>query len=554
MRQRRYIIPAVVLATIALTFQSAKSDDRNFGISKSLTVFHDIFRDIDMLYVDTADMESLMKTGIDAMLNELDPYTRFYPQDNDSELKIMTTGRYAGIGAIIRQYPQNRYVAIEEPYENMPAYRSGLKAGDLILAIDGNSMEGRTTSYVSERLRGNAGTHLTLSVLRPGCPDSLEIGIVRNNVTLPSVPFHGIYKGIGYIILDSFTENCSDDVRKALLELKEEGASSIVMDLRGNGGGLLSEAVEIVGLFVPKGTMVVETKGRNRQVSNSYRTQRAPVDEKIPLAVITDGSSASASEILSGALQDLDRAVIIGSRTYGKGLVQSTRQTPFGGTLKITTSKYYIPSGRCIQEIDYSRHDASGRAERIPDSLTTVFHTASGREVRDGGGITPDIKCAPDTMPDILYYLSTDVVLFNFLNDYCAAHDTIAPADRFIVSDSLYDAFTDYVTKSDFKFTSRSSAVLETLREIAEFEGLAGKASDELNSLKKKLQYDMKHDLDTFKTEIKNFIGSGLTTRYHYQKGTIQYNMRYDAVLDSAISVLNDKERYNAVLGRRGRR
>lgn len=551
MKIRKNVIIVAAAVCVGLALTGSGTSDRNFSISKNLDIFHNIFRDVDMMYVDTVDVEKVVTAGINAMLGTLDPYTVYYPQDQENELKMMTTGKYAGIGALIRQYPDQDYVVIEEPYENMPAAMSGVRAGDRILSIDGENMKGKKSDYVSDHLRGEPSTRFILTVERPGEPDSISIPITRANIALPSVPYYGMWKGVGYILLDSFTENCSRDVRMALLDLKEQGAKSIVLDLRDNGGGLLSEAVEIVNLFVPKGVTVVETKGKIRQASGSYQTRREPVDANIPLAVLTNGSSASASEIVSGALQDLDRAVIVGSRTYGKGLVQTTRTLPFNGTLKVTTAKYYIPSGRCIQEIDYSRHNASGKAERTPDSLTHVFYTKAGREVRDGGGIRPDIPCAADTMPDIMFYLSTDVVLFDFLNKYCLEHEFIPQVDDFVVSDSLYNEFKDFVRNSDFKFTSRSSQALESLREIAKLEGLLDKSDDEFESLKSKLQYDLNNDLDQFKDEITLLVGSGLATRYYYQRGTIRYNMRSDSMLDSAITVLGDASRYKSILGKK---
>lgn len=534
-----------------MALQSAGTKDRNFEISRNLDIFHSIFREVDMLYVDTVDVESVIESGINAMLGKLDPYTVYYPEDQEKDLKMMLTGKYAGMGAIIRKYPKMDYVVIEEPYENMPAALSGVKAGDRILSIDGESMKGKQSDYVSDHLRGEAGTRFRLAVSRTGVEDSIFLDITRANIALPAVPYYGMWKGVGYILLDSFTDGCAHDVRLALIALKEQGAKSVILDLRDNGGGSLSEAIDIVNLFVPKGVTIVETKGKTRQATSSFATRRAPVDTDIPLVVMTNGSSASASEIVSGALQDLDRAVVVGARTFGKGLVQTTRSLPFNGTLKITTSKYYIPSGRCIQEIDYSHRNSSGKAERVPDSLTHVFHTKAGREVRDGGGIRPDVFCQADTMPEIMYYLSTDVVLFDFLNKYCREHESIPPVAEFTVSDSLYNEFTDFVRKSDFKFTSQSSEALKALREIAKVEGLLAKSGAEFDSLEVKLQYDLNNDLDQFRDDIKVLLGSSLATRYYFQRGSIQFNMRSDAMLDTAVCVLNDAARYKSIL--RGR-
>ena len=545
---KKGLIAAAALVGAGVFFQSARTSDRNFEISRNLDIFHSIFREVDMLYVDTIDVESVITTGINAMLGKLDPYTVYYPEDKEKDLKMMLTGKYAGIGAIIRKYPKMEYVVIEEPYENMPASDCGVKAGDRILSIDGESMKDKESDYVSDHLRGEAGTHFKLTLGRPGVADSICIDITRANIALPAVPYYGMWKGVGYILLDSFTDGCAHDVRLALIALKEQGAKSIILDLRDNGGGSLTEAIDIVNLFVPKGVTVVETKGKMRQASSSFATGRDPVDADIPLVVMTNGNSASASEIVSGALQDLDRAVVVGARTFGKGLVQTTRSLPFNGTLKVTTSKYYIPSGRCIQEIDYSHRNDKGRAERVPDSLTHVFHTKVGREVRDGGGIRPDVFCQADTMPEIMYYLSTDVVLFDFLNKYCREHEAIPPVSEFSISDSLYEEFADFVRKSDFKFESQSSQALKALRDIAKYEGLLAKSKAEFDSLESKLQYDLNNDLDQFRDDIRLLLGSSIATRYYYQRGTIQYNMRNDAMLDTAMNVISDVRRYKSIL------
>ncbi len=548
MRKVRNILILVPVIAVGLIFMGAKVTDRNFEISKNLEIFHNVFREVDMLYVDTIDVEQMVKSGIDAMLSELDPYSVYYPEDKENDLKMMTTGKYAGIGALIRQFPKRDYVVIEEPYENMPALLSGVRAGDQILRIDGESMKGKASSYVSDHLRGEPGTEFILTVRRPGVSDSIDIKIKRANIALPAVPYYGMWKDAGYIYLESFTENCSKDVRMALLELKELGAKSIILDLRDNGGGLLNEAVDVLSLFIPKGTQVVQTKGKTRMASSSYQTSRDPVDAEIPLVVLTNGNSASASEIVSGALQDLDRAVIIGARTYGKGLVQTTRPLPFNGTLKITTAKYYIPSGRCIQEIDYSKSKSVSKSAGKSDSLSHIFKTKSGREVRDGGGIRPDVICPIDTLPDIIYYLSTDQVLFDYLNEYCLSHDSIEPAAAFQISDSLYRSFKEYVCKSEFEYTSRSSKALKALRDIARLEGLLAKSASEFDSLAVRLNYDLENDLDQFKDDVVALLGTEIVARYYYQRGTIQYNLRNDAILDSAMAVLSDAARYYGIL------
>lgn len=546
------IVKGIALFTI-LGLTSArtwaqKTDDHNFEMAKNLEIFHEIVSELDRFYVDTINPGSTIETGIQAMLRGIDPYTEYYPEKDMKDLKMMTTGKYAGIGAVIRQYTGRDYIYIDEPYEGMPAARYGLKAGDEILRINGESMKGKASAYVSDHLRGEADSKLTVTVRRPGVPDSLDIEVVRSVIALPAVPYYGMYKGYGYIMLDQFTENCSKNVMKAFVELKEQGANGIILDLRGNGGGLLNEAVEIVGLFVPKGTKLVETRGKVPQAATTYYTQRNPIDEKMPLVVLTDDQSASASEIVAGSLQDLDRAVIVGVRTFGKGLVQTTRMLPFNGTLKVTTAKYYIPSGRCIQEIDYSKRNEKGQAQHIPDSLTKVFYTAAGRPVRDGGGIRPDVQCKQDTMPDILYYLAQNVVLFDFVNDWCTRHESIAPAGEFKLTDDDYNAFKEFVCNSEFKFESNSGKALESLKKIAEREGLADKAQDEFKSLESKLQYDLRNDLDVFRKDLERVIEMEIIIRYYYQRGVVIYNMNSDRFLDEAVNILTDRKRYDSIL------
>ena len=538
----------IILVPASAPVFSQNPEDHNFELARNLEVFHQIVTELDRYYVDTINPAKTVETGISAMLKGIDPYTEYYPEKDINDLKMITTGKYAGIGAMIRQYTGRDYIYIDEPYEGMPAARAGLKGGDEILSIDGESMKGKPSSYVSDHLRGEADTKLTVTVRRPGVKDSISIDVIRSVISLPAVPYYGMWQGYGYILLEQFTENCSRSVMKALVELKEQGAKGIILDLRGNGGGLLNEAVEIVGLFVPKGTKLVETRGKIPQAASTYVTQRNPIDENIPLVVLTDEQSASASEIVAGSLQDLDRAVIVGTRTFGKGLVQSTRMLPFNGTLKVTIAKYYIPSGRCIQEIDYSRRNENGQAQHIPDSLTNVFYTAAGRPVRDGGGIRPDVECKQDTMPDILYYLSQNVVLFDFINDWCSRHESISPAQDFRLTDQDYADFKDFVCNSDFKYESNSGKALKSLIKIAQREGLADKAKEEFDALESKLQYDLKNDLDVFRKDLESVIALEIVIRYYYQRGAVMQNIKSDKFLAEAVKVLNDRKSYDSIL------
>lgn len=525
---------------------SGNGQDTRFQIASNMEIMYDIVRELDLLYVDTLDMKKTIETGISAMLGSIDPYTEYYSADDMNELKTMTTGKYGGIGAVIRQYPKRDYVYISEPYEGMPAQKAGLKAGDSILAIDGESMKGKASQYVSEHLRGDVGTALTVTVGRGD--DSLDVRFERSTITLPAVPYYGLLDGYGYIMLEQFTEKCSRQVLKAVVDLKSQGAKGLILDLRGNGGGLLNEAVDIVGLFVPLGTKVVEIKGKTPQARASYVTQKKPVDTEIPLVVLIDGESASASEIVSGCLQDLDRAVVLGARSYGKGLVQSTRPMPYNGTVKLTTARYYIPSGRCIQELDYSKRNDRGQAQHIPDSLTTVFHTAAGRPVRDGGGIRPDVECPVDTLPDLVYALSQNVLMFDFVNGFCRAHERIAPAGEFAVSDSVLDDFKEFCRNGGFEYASASSKALKSLRAVARSEGLESGALDEFKALEKKLAYDREAGLDQYDEVIRRVLAVDIVCRYYYQKGAVIQSLKDDNVAKQAVGLLSDAERYRGIL------
>lgn len=531
--------------------KASAARNHDFDISSNMEIMYNIVRELDINYVDSINLKERIEDGIKAMLRGIDPYTTYYPESDQNDLKMMTTGKYAGVGAIISQFKGRDYVVVSEPYEGMPAQKAGIRAGDRIVRIDGESMKGKESAYVSSKLKGDPNTSLRVAVARPGVADTLEFDMTRQIISLPSVPYWGKHDDFGYIYLNSFTENCSKDVAQAFMELKGQGIKGLVLDLRGNGGGLLQEAVNIIGLFVPKGTKVLETRGKVPQMDASYSTRREPVDTEMPVVVMIDSESASASEIVSGALQDLDRAVIIGGRSFGKGLVQSTRPLPYNGVLKVTTAKYYIPSGRCIQEIDYSKRSSNGQAQHIPDSLTNVFHTAAGRPVRDGGGIRPDITCKFDTMPDIMYYLSQSMVMFDYMDEYCSKHETIAPVSEFTISDKEYAEFIDFVSKSDFQYTSNSSRALKSLREMAEMEGLAQKADAEFKALESKLEYDMKQDLDQFSYDIRRLLATEIITRYYYQKGAIIEGLKNDHILEEAVKVLKDSKRYTSILTNR---
>ena len=553
----RKMLAGAFIVMLGMGMTSFKEDDRNFQISKNLDIFNSIFKELDMFYVDTVNAEKMIQTGVEGMLSLTDPYTEYYPEEEVSSLKEMTTGKYGGIGAAIRYYEAKDRIAVVEPTEGMPAAEAGVKAGDIILSVGGKEMvrgnmkPQEFSSKVSEALRGEPGTSFVLKVLRPLKNDStvMEFKLTRKNIRTNPVPYYGMVKdSIGYLALSSFTENSAKDFKKAFIELKQKGAKSLIIDLRDNGGGSLSEAVDIVNLYVPKGQEIVVTKGKLRQAQGSYKTQNEPVDTQIPLAILVNGSTASASEIVSGSLQDLDRAVIIGTRTFGKGLVQTIRPLPYNGTLKVTTSKYYIPSGRCIQAIDYAKKNADGSVARTPDSLTTVFHTAAGREVRDGGGIRPDIEVKGDKIPNIVFYLMNDDLIFDYATQYCWDHPTLASVDDFKLTDADYEAFKKLVKSRNFTYDRQSEKMLKSLKEIAEFEGYMTEAAEEFKALEKKLNHNLDRDLDYFAKPIKEYISQEIVTRYFYQRGAVMERLKDDTDLEKAIEVLQNPVRYREIL------
>ena len=534
-----------------------KEDDRNFQIVKNLDVFNSVFKELDMFYVDTIDAEKMIQNGINGMLALTDPYTEYYPEEEMGSLKQMITGKYAGIGATIRYYDAKDRVVITEPLEGTPAQEAGLKAGDVILSVGGKDMvrgdmeKNELTDHVSQELRGEPGTSFLLKVERPGKdkPQVLEFKITRRSIRQNPIPYYGmVADSVGYLALSEFTENCAKDFKKAFIELKQKGASSLVIDLRGNGGGSLSEAVDIVNLFVPKGKEIVTLKGKVKQSEEGYKTESEPVDTEIPLVVLVDGSTASAAEIVSGSLQDLDRAVIVGKRTFGKGLVQVPRPLPYNGSLKVTTAKYYIPSGRCIQAIDYAKRNPDGSVARTPDSLTHVFHTAAGREVRDGGGIRPDIEVKEDRFPNILFYLLNDDLIFDYVTRYCIKHPVLASVDSIRITDEDYKEFKELVKSRNFTYDRQSEKMLKTLKEVAEFEGYMEGASEEFKALEQKLNHNLDRDLDHFAPQIKKQIAQDIATRFFYQRGAVMERLKDDADLEKAIETLTNPEAYRKIL------
>ena len=541
-----FILPIALLAIIS--FSAFKRDSHNFELSKQLNIFNSLIKEIDLFYVDTIMPEKIIETGIDAMLEKLDPYTTYYTEEESEELKMMITGKYAGIGSLIRFHEKKNTTVIAEPYENMPAAKAGLQIGDLIQSINGVNVVGMSSDSVSNMLRGEAGTKLTIVVERPGTKQPVTIKVERENISVPVIPYYGIMQdSVGYLQLESFPEGCAKEMRRALIDLKNKGARAYIIDLRSNGGSL-AEAIEIVNMFVPKGLNIVETKGKIKRSNEIYKTTREPVDTVSPLIVLVDGQTASAAEIVSGSLQDLDRAVIIGARTYGKGLVQVTRELPYNGFLKVTTSKYYIPSGRCIQAIDYSHRNADGDVARTPDSLTNVFHTAAGREVRDGGGISPDIQPKGEKLTTLLYHLIQDMAIFDYATDYKLKHASIASAETFNLSDEDYETFKNYLKSTGFNYDKESYKALKQLKKMLDLEGYTEATKTEIEKLESTLQHNLDHDLSFFAKDVKRLIADEIVKRYYSQKGGIIYSLRDDTDVAESLSLLKDLKRYREIL------
>ena len=543
---------ALCLAATACTAAAQNERDHNFDVAKNLNIFNAIYKNLDMMYVDTLNANQTVGTGVNAMLKALDPYTVYYPEDKVKDLKFMITGKYGGIGAIIKYNSQLKRVIIEEPYENMPAAEVGLKKGDIILAIDNEDMTKKDQSYVSDHLRGDPATSFILQIKRPSTGKVMKFKVTRKAIQSPAVPYYGMQpNGVGYINLSGFTENCSREVRRAFLDLKQKGMKSLVFDLRGNGGGSESEAVSIVNMFVPKGKLIVANRGKLQRSNHEYRTTVEPIDTVMPIVVLVDGNSASASEITSGALQDLDRAVILGTRTFGKGLVQMTMDLPYNTALKLTTAKYYIPSGRCIQAINY-KHGNGGTMEHVPDSLTKLFHTANGRPVRDGGGIMPDVEVKADSLPNIAFYLAgirdSNELLLNYQLDYIAKHPTIAQPEEFTLTDAEYDEFKQRVLNSKFSYDRESEKFLKELVKLSKFEGYYDDAKTEFDALEKKLSHNIAKDLDINKDAVKRLIIDGIIPTYYFQKGRIRHSLVDDKQMKEALKLLADPKRYADLL------
>ena len=527
-----------------------KPDERTFRISKNLTIFNSLFRDLDLFYVDTLNYDKMIKSTIDNMLDKLDPYTVYMPEEETDDLTFMTTGEYAGIGAVIMK--KDKDICISEPYEGMPAQRNGIRAGDIILEVDGKSIKGLAVNDVSALLKGTPSTTIKLKLKRPGEKKPLDISFVREKIQVNPVAYSSVIGDkIGYVLLSEFTDRAGLELKKAISEMvKQHQIESLVLDIRNNGGGLIDEAVKIVGYFVPKGTDVVTTKGKNKEADRTYKTPLDPIFPQMKLVVLANRSSASASEILAGSIQDLDRGVIVGERTFGKGLVQNIRPISYGGHLKVTTAKYYIPSGRCIQAIDYSHRNEDGSVGHIPDSLTSEFKTKNGRKVRDGGGIVPDTLTKDERKLNIAYYIFAQNLYFDYATQYVQNHPKIASPAEFSLSGADFKLFSDYLIEKKFTYTTQTEKYYKELFDMAKYEGLDKSASNEFTALKAKLMPDVTKSIVENKAEISELLSLEIIKRYYYQKGQIQYSMRTDKDLKVAVELLKPKGDYLKILAK----
>lgn len=543
--KRKIWIGILIVAVVGATFFSFTRDQKNFEVAKNLDIYHTLFRELNMFYVDEVSPNELVKTSIDQMLESLDPYTNYISEDQMEDFRFMTTGEYAGIGALISK--QKDKIVIAEPYEGKPAQKFGLKAGDQILAVSGKETKGMSTEDVSSLLKGPANKPVEIKVQRMGEKKPITIHVVREKISINAVPYYGMLDNkTAYIRLSSFTANCSKEVQKAYLDLKDKNPESLVLDLRGNPGGLLMEAVKIVNFFVPKGEEIVSTRGKVKQWDKVYSATAAPMDTTIKLAVLVNGGSASASEIVAGAIQDLDRGIVVGSRTFGKGLVQTTRDLSYNTKLKVTTAKYYIPSGRCIQALDYSHRNEDGSVGHVPDSLITEFTTKKGRKVYDGGGVVPDVKIEAEKLSTLSIELVTRYMVFDFATKYANENESIPQPEDFEITDDIYRQFTEFVRNSDFKYESQSQNHFEKLMKIAKREKYFGIAESEFEALKAKLEPNLDKDLNEFRSEVSEMMEGEIVSRFYYQKGAIRSSINDDKGIKKAIEELDSETAYSS--------
>jgi len=538
-------ISLLIFFSFSILLGKAQTDNY-FETSKNLEIFTDLYKELDVFYVDEINSGDLMKTAIDEMLSSLDPYTNYIPESDIEDYRFMTTGQYGGIGAMITK--RKEFVYISEPYEGFPAQKAGLMAGDKIVEINGKSAKGKTTEEISSVLKGQPNTEVSVLIERNG--KTFTKKFKREKVTVKSVPYYGFLKeGIAYIKLRSFTRNCSNDIKNALTDLKsQQELKGIILDLRSNPGGLLNESIDIVNLFIEKGEEIVTTKGKIKDWEKTYKAKHFPDDKETPLVVLINSSSASASEIVSGAIQDLDRGVVIGRRSYGKGLVQQTRKLSYNSQLKVTVAKYYIPSGRCIQALDYSNRNEDGSVGKVPDSLISTFTTRKGREVKDGGGVMPDIKIKNDEISDITISLMNKRLVFDFATHFNYNNDAIARVDQFEITDEIYQDFILFLSDKEYEYTTATEEALDIFKEITDEEGTSDLIKEEFETLLKKIRSNKNNDLENNKEEIKEFLANEIVSRYYYQEGRIINRLKHDKDIDESIRLFDNMEEYNSIL------
>ena len=548
MQHKRIILVLLSFILIVPTLK-AQEEDKGFELSKNLEIFSSVYKNLHLNYVDDINPGELMKNAIDAMLAKLDPYTNYIPESDIEDVKLQLMGQYGGIGALI--HSKNGQVIISEPYEGLPADKAGLRAGDIILEVNGQIAKDKSTDQVREFLRGQAGSEIKIKVLRNG--KELEKIFKREEITLENVPYYGMVKNeIGYIKLNEFTKDAANNVSNAFRELKNKNPKmkGLILDLRGNGGGLLTDAVNIVNIFVDKGQNIVSTKGKIVEKNQTFKTLYPSVDLNIPVIVLVDNYSASASEIVAGSLQDLDRAVIMGQRTFGKGLVQNIIPLTYNAQMKVTVSKYYIPSGRCIQAIDYSHRDDNGRATKLPDSLKTAFKTKGGRTVYDGFGIEPDIVIEPKYASPLIMTIITKFLAFDFASEFVKNNPTIPSAKDFKITDDIYKQFTDFISDKDYSYSTITERMLKELEEMSKKEKYSEEIEKTIEDLKQKIEKDKSNDLIKFKEDIKDILLSEIVVRYHYQKGRIEALLQSDAEIEEAVKLLLNPNQYNKILSK----
>jgi carboxyl-terminal processing protease len=542
------VLAVVVALVIGISVWGFRTDEKNFEISKNLDIFYTLVRELNLFYVDDINPDKLIRTGIDDMLETLDPYTVLIPESEMDEFNFMTTGEYAGIGAVISKH--GNQIVVAEPYEGFPAQKSGLHAGDIFLEVDGKRVNNMKVSDVSQMLKGPAKKPVNVKIQRPNEKKPLSLDIVREEIQIDPVTYYGMVKNqTGYIRLSSFTDGCAEKMKEAILELRDKkGAKKLILDLRSNPGGLLGEAVKVTNLFINHGQEIVSTKGKVSEWDKTYRATEQPVDSVLPLVVLVNSGSASASEIVAGALQDLDRAVMVGNRTFGKGLVQTTRNLSYNTKLKVTTAKYYIPSGRCIQALDYSHRNADGSVGNIPDSLIHEFKTKNGRIVRDGGGITPDYKIDQDTLSALAVSLVQDFMIFDFATDFANTHKSISDPEHFQITDQIYNDFCRFVKEKKFTYESKSEQSLKNLVETAKKEHYFEGAQHEFHELEKSLTINLDRDLLKFGDDIGQLLKDEIVSRYYYQKGAILASLDDDKDIKIARNLLDNPDKYKALL------